>query len=642
MKDKSGFTLIELLAVIIILGVIMLIAMPSVTRYIKDSRKNTYVDTARKYIEGAANLVNSGELDIYDTDTTYYIPSSCISLESGGDSPYGGKFNPAYILVTYNDDSYNFYWMSRDDNGIGIKTPIASNDLDINQIETEIKVEDITATIGMEGKNTIIEFSNDCSSKTEHKTNTKTISGTIIWDDNDNQKNDRPSSVIVNLYADGEKIAEKEVTSEDNWNWAFDNLTMLNNNKEIVYTIDENSINKYIISINEYVITNKRVSSYDEYDDIDDSSVSTIYVARVRTKYYTSLQTAINSASYEDTVYLLKNRTENVTNNKTIRINLKNHTLTGQVTNGSDGKLQIIKGNVSYNGSVIINNGDLILGKPNESSSIVKITNSDNQTQSYTKGIENNKSLVIEYGNVTVSNTKASYQYAVYSSAEATTVFNNGTIKTSSGISSYGLSGGKSVIMNGGTINLEGGSNLGGLGALEEVTMNGGTINIKGTSKKGSPTLYGIAVGNNGVPGNITINSGNITVSASSGFTYGIYMSWGGTVRNSGNITSRTNGSSFNRAYGISSLGNGSNKKSYIYLNDGSVNAFSLYGESNSVYNPTYLYMNGGIIKSKGANNKTYGIRKTSSTISVVYPTGKKLIEETNSTGLKTWYLGDE
>ena len=69
---------------------------------------------------------------------------------------------------------------------------------------------------------------------------------------------------------------------------------------------------------------------------------------------------------------------------------------------------------------------------------------------------------------------------------------------------------------------------------------------------------------------------------------------------------------------------------------------YDLYGESNSVYNPTYLYMNGGIIKSKGANNKTYGIRKTSSTISVVYPTGKKLIEETNSTGLKTWYLGDE
>lgn len=34
MKEKKGFTLIELLAVIVILGVIMMIAIPSVTGYI--------------------------------------------------------------------------------------------------------------------------------------------------------------------------------------------------------------------------------------------------------------------------------------------------------------------------------------------------------------------------------------------------------------------------------------------------------------------------------------------------------------------------------------------------------------------------------------------------------------------------------
>ena len=49
-NKKKGFTLIELLAVIIILGVIMLIAIPSVTRYISDSRKNSYIDTARQIV----------------------------------------------------------------------------------------------------------------------------------------------------------------------------------------------------------------------------------------------------------------------------------------------------------------------------------------------------------------------------------------------------------------------------------------------------------------------------------------------------------------------------------------------------------------------------------------------------------------
>ena len=44
---KNGFTLIELLAIIIILGVLMIIAVPAVTKYINDSRKSTYVNTAK-------------------------------------------------------------------------------------------------------------------------------------------------------------------------------------------------------------------------------------------------------------------------------------------------------------------------------------------------------------------------------------------------------------------------------------------------------------------------------------------------------------------------------------------------------------------------------------------------------------------
>ena len=70
MKKKNGFTLIELLAVIIILGILMIIAIPSVTKYISDSRKSSYVDSAKEIIGSARNLVNSGELEMYDTDAT--------------------------------------------------------------------------------------------------------------------------------------------------------------------------------------------------------------------------------------------------------------------------------------------------------------------------------------------------------------------------------------------------------------------------------------------------------------------------------------------------------------------------------------------------------------------------------------------
>ena len=73
MKKKNGFTLIELLAVIIILGVLMVIAVPAVTKYINDSRKNGYVSTAKNIVGGVRTLIHSGGLDLDDPDTTYYI-----------------------------------------------------------------------------------------------------------------------------------------------------------------------------------------------------------------------------------------------------------------------------------------------------------------------------------------------------------------------------------------------------------------------------------------------------------------------------------------------------------------------------------------------------------------------------------------
>ena len=94
MRRKNGFTLIELLAVIIILGVIMLIAIPSVTQQITNSRKNSYLDTAQQYINAVVTKVNEGNISMFDTKRLYLVPVgndttvSCVSLESGGASPY--------------------------------------------------------------------------------------------------------------------------------------------------------------------------------------------------------------------------------------------------------------------------------------------------------------------------------------------------------------------------------------------------------------------------------------------------------------------------------------------------------------------------------------------------------------------------
>lgn len=49
--NKKGFTLVETLTVIVILGLIMTIAVSSVTKYITTSKKKTLVQTITSYID---------------------------------------------------------------------------------------------------------------------------------------------------------------------------------------------------------------------------------------------------------------------------------------------------------------------------------------------------------------------------------------------------------------------------------------------------------------------------------------------------------------------------------------------------------------------------------------------------------------
>ena len=71
MKNK-GFTLVEILAVIVILGIIMMIAVPRVSEQILKSKKSTYVTDSKRFIEAARNVVETGQLKLVDKTTTYY------------------------------------------------------------------------------------------------------------------------------------------------------------------------------------------------------------------------------------------------------------------------------------------------------------------------------------------------------------------------------------------------------------------------------------------------------------------------------------------------------------------------------------------------------------------------------------------
>ena len=172
MKKKKifGFTLIELLAVIIILGVLMIIAIPSVTEYIQSSRKNAYVSTATQYVSGARTKINAAEIPMYDVEATYYVPTSCISLEKGGDSPFG-EIEEGYVVVTYDGHGYDYYFTIRDSQKMGIL--LTSEDLlDNSKILTG--VDKIDTSIAIEGKEKIYMVE-DCGAEVTEKPATITI-----------------------------------------------------------------------------------------------------------------------------------------------------------------------------------------------------------------------------------------------------------------------------------------------------------------------------------------------------------------------------------------------------------------------------------------------------------------------------------
>ncbi len=79
-----------------------------------------------------------------------------------------------------------------------------------------------------------------------------TISGTKVWDDDENSENTRPEKITLNLLQNGEKIDSVDVTpdSDGDWTWSFGEQEKYDNDgDEYTYTVEEVAVDGYTSTV---------------------------------------------------------------------------------------------------------------------------------------------------------------------------------------------------------------------------------------------------------------------------------------------------------------------------------------------------------------------------------------------------------
>lgn len=118
MKNKKGFTLVELLAVIVILGVLLMIAVPAVQNVIKKTKNNATQKQAELFIDAAKKMA------IIDEATSDMVIYKLSDLDSSVDTNrFTGmvvalKENGSYKYYIYLNDSVNKKTIGNNDNDI--------------------------------------------------------------------------------------------------------------------------------------------------------------------------------------------------------------------------------------------------------------------------------------------------------------------------------------------------------------------------------------------------------------------------------------------------------------------------------------------------------------------------------------------
>ena len=182
-----------------------------------------------------------------DSDNQDGIRPESISVQLKADGKASGE-----PVVLNEANNWTYTW-----------TKLAKN---ANKTEIQYTVDEVDVPSGY--TKTVTKESTGYVITNTHNPETTSINGTKTWSDNDNQDGKRPTSITVNLLANGTKVDSKEVTANDNWKYSFTNLPKYAAGNEIIYTVSEDLVNGYRAIVNDYNITNTHETEKTEVSGI--------------------------------------------------------------------------------------------------------------------------------------------------------------------------------------------------------------------------------------------------------------------------------------------------------------------------------------------------------------------------------------
>ena len=175
MQKKNGFTLVEVLAVIVILGIVMIIAVPAISKYILKSDKSVYASDVQAYIESIRAKYEMKEYGpLLKDDEIMMVPLSHIVFEKGDsqNSPYGAyDFSRSYVLIVPEKHGYNFYATVIDSAKVGIINQPA------NVIGENVVQDDIEQTLPLISTYRLINSTYEFNEKTYKRSDLRDIEG---------------------------------------------------------------------------------------------------------------------------------------------------------------------------------------------------------------------------------------------------------------------------------------------------------------------------------------------------------------------------------------------------------------------------------------------------------------------------------